>query len=45
VETLQQKEFLLAHDCVSAQGFYFSKAVPAETLLELLESNMMLKNT
>jgi diguanylate cyclase (GGDEF)-like protein/PAS domain S-box-containing protein len=44
VETLQQKEFLLAHDCLSAQGFYFSKAVPAETLLGLLGSNTMLKN-
>ena len=44
VETLQQAEFLLAHDCTAAQGFYYSKAVPAETLLGLLASNSTLKN-
>ena len=35
VETLQQAQFLLAHGCLAGQGFYFSKAVPADALSEL----------
>ena len=35
VETLQQAQFLMAHGCHEAQGFYYSKAVPADAFLEL----------
>ncbi|PHV08205.1 GGDEF domain-containing protein [Janthinobacterium sp. BJB412] len=35
VETLQQVEFLMAHGCHEAQGFYYSKAVPAEAFMDL----------
>ncbi|HVK93976.1 MAG TPA: EAL domain-containing protein, partial [Noviherbaspirillum sp.] len=43
VETLQQVQFLRAHGCLAAQGFYYSKAVPANALTELLRSNSKLK--
>ncbi|CAN7198237.1 EAL domain-containing protein [Pseudoduganella sp. LjRoot289] len=36
VETPQQADFLRAHGCLAAQGFYYSKAVAAETLTALL---------
>jgi EAL domain-containing protein (putative c-di-GMP-specific phosphodiesterase class I) len=36
VETGEQASFLLAHGCRSAQGFYYSKAVPAQTFSDLL---------
>jgi diguanylate cyclase (GGDEF)-like protein len=32
VETAQQARFLLAHGCHAGQGFYYSRALPAETL-------------
>ena len=35
VETPQQAEFLMAHGCHEAQGFYYSKAVPADAFAEL----------
>jgi diguanylate cyclase (GGDEF)-like protein/PAS domain S-box-containing protein len=38
VETLQQAGFLMAHGCHQAQGFYYSKAVPAEAFSELIRS-------
>ena len=38
VETMQQIEFLKAHGCLAAQGFYYSKAVAAETLTDLLQA-------
>ena len=44
VETLQQAQFLLKHGCLAAQGFYYSEAVAAEMLLELLKSNSASKN-
>ncbi|HVK94130.1 MAG TPA: EAL domain-containing protein, partial [Noviherbaspirillum sp.] len=37
VETPQQAAFLLSHDCLAAQGFYYSKAVPAEVFINILE--------
>jgi diguanylate cyclase (GGDEF)-like protein/PAS domain S-box-containing protein len=43
VETAQQAQFLLSHKCLAAQGFYYSKAVPAETLSELFRLNSTLK--
>ena len=38
VETLQQARFLMAHGCHQAQGFYYSKAVPAEAFSALIGS-------
>jgi len=36
VETLQELEFLLAHECDEAQGHYFSRPVPSEQFVRLL---------
>jgi EAL domain-containing protein (putative c-di-GMP-specific phosphodiesterase class I) len=36
VETKAELEFLQAHHCDNAQGFYFSKPVPAEEFAKLL---------
>lgn len=36
VETLQQAQFLMAHGCHAAQGYYYSGAVPAEAFSELI---------
>ncbi len=38
VETLQELEFLQAHDCDEAQGGYFSRPVPAWAFANLLRS-------
>jgi len=38
VETAHQLAFLKAHHCEEGQGFYFSKALPAEAFARLLES-------
>src|SRR4249920_3106049 len=35
VETESQRRFLLEHGCMLGQGFYFSRAVPAEQIAEL----------
>lgn len=37
VESLEQVTFLLSHGCFSAQGFYYSKAVPADEFIKLLD--------
>jgi diguanylate cyclase (GGDEF)-like protein/PAS domain S-box-containing protein len=37
VETVEQLEFLRTHRCDQAQGFYFSRPVPAEAMPRLLE--------
>jgi EAL domain-containing protein (putative c-di-GMP-specific phosphodiesterase class I) len=36
VETKEQLDFLLAHDCHFFQGYYFSKPVPTDVFTELL---------
>ena len=36
VETREQVDWLLEHDCDELQGYYFSKPVPYDVLLELL---------
>ncbi len=36
VETLRQAEFLKRHGCLAAQGFYYSKPVPAHIFGQLL---------
>jgi EAL domain-containing protein (putative c-di-GMP-specific phosphodiesterase class I) len=40
VETIQQKDFLQAHACDEAQGFYFSRAVPPEQFATFLKSGI-----
>jgi EAL domain-containing protein (putative c-di-GMP-specific phosphodiesterase class I) len=37
VESLEQVTFLLSHGCFAAQGFYYSKAVPADEFIKLLD--------
>ncbi|MDM5176313.1 EAL domain-containing protein [Massilia sp. DJPM01] len=36
VETVQQTQFLMAHGCRAAQGFYYSKAVRADAFYALI---------
>jgi diguanylate cyclase (GGDEF)-like protein/PAS domain S-box-containing protein len=38
IETLEQLEFLKAHKVDEAQGFYFSKALPADQFAELVRT-------
>lgn len=38
VETQEQVGFLLEHDCDDAQGYYFSRPVPSEALLDRFRS-------
>jgi diguanylate cyclase (GGDEF)-like protein/PAS domain S-box-containing protein len=40
VETWQQAQFLMAHGCLSAQGFYYSEAVPAQVFSDVLQKGM-----
>ena len=37
VETKEQKDFLISHDCEILQGFYFSRPVPADEITVLLQ--------
>ena len=39
VETREQLEFLRAHGCDEIQGYYFSKPVPEDEFIRLLEEN------
>jgi diguanylate cyclase (GGDEF)-like protein len=41
IETLEQLEFLRAHQCDEGQGYYFSKAVDASAFATLLIANSM----
>jgi diguanylate cyclase (GGDEF)-like protein len=43
VETQEELSFLQAHHCDEAQGYYFSRPVPAEQFAKLLESDMSQK--
>ncbi|MGZ3158466.1 MAG: EAL domain-containing protein, partial [Burkholderiaceae bacterium] len=36
VDSAEQVAFLKAHGCLTAQGFYYSKPVPAQAFTELL---------
>jgi diguanylate cyclase (GGDEF)-like protein len=40
VETLEELEFLKAHECDEAQGYYFSRPVPPEQFARLLRSGI-----
>ena len=40
VETSEQLAFLQGHDCDEAQGFYFSKPLPAAQFAELLHAGI-----
>ena len=40
VETLEELAFLRAHQCDEAQGYYFSRPVPAQQFAKLLETGI-----
>jgi EAL domain-containing protein (putative c-di-GMP-specific phosphodiesterase class I) len=40
VETFEMLEFLHAHQCEEAQGYYFSRPVPAEQFAKLLKTGI-----
>jgi len=40
VETLEELEFLKAHHCDEAQGYYFSRPVPAEQFAKFLKTGL-----
>src|SRR6202022_3896684 len=40
VETFEELEFLHAHHCEEAQGYYFSRPVPAGQFAKLLEAGI-----
>ena len=40
VETREELEFLRARHCDEAQGYYFSRPVPAEQFAELLRTGI-----
>ncbi|CCK77603.1 conserved hypothetical protein [Oleispira antarctica RB-8] len=42
VETKEQLEFLQQVQCEEVQGFYFSKAIPASALVEMIKKNAAL---
>jgi EAL domain-containing protein (putative c-di-GMP-specific phosphodiesterase class I) len=44
VETEDQLDFLKAHRCDEAQGFYFSRPVPPQQIIKLLESWVSIEN-
>jgi diguanylate cyclase (GGDEF)-like protein len=41
VETREELEFLQAHQCDEAQGYYFSRPVPAEQFAKLLRTGIL----
>jgi diguanylate cyclase (GGDEF)-like protein/PAS domain S-box-containing protein len=40
VETIEQLEFLQAHDCDEGQGYYFNRPMPPRQLAKLLETSV-----
>jgi predicted signal transduction protein with EAL and GGDEF domain len=40
VETFKELEFLKAHQCDEAQGYYFSRPVPAPLFVNLLRAGI-----
>jgi len=45
VETAKQLAFLRSKRCDGMQGYYFSKPIPAEAMIRLLQKNRRLKGT
>jgi diguanylate cyclase (GGDEF)-like protein/PAS domain S-box-containing protein len=43
VETAEQALFLKSHGCEAAQGYHFSKAVPADHFIKLLDSGLPMR--
>jgi EAL domain-containing protein (putative c-di-GMP-specific phosphodiesterase class I) len=41
VETVEQLNFLMRNGCDSYQGYYFSKAIPAEAIADMLRKNAL----
>jgi len=41
VETYEQVRFLRSRGCLKAQGFFYSKAVPAERFSQMLENGSL----
>jgi diguanylate cyclase (GGDEF)-like protein len=41
VETIEQNAFLHLHECDEIQGFYYSKPVSSEAVIELCQRNML----
>ena len=41
VETIEQNAFLHLHECDEIQGFYYSKPVSSEAVVELCQRNML----
>jgi EAL domain-containing protein (putative c-di-GMP-specific phosphodiesterase class I) len=41
VETLKELEFLQAHQCDEAQGYYFGRPIVAEQFAKLLETGIL----
>jgi diguanylate cyclase (GGDEF)-like protein len=44
VDRAEHVSFLTAHGCLAAQGFYYSQAVPAEVLTQLLDQRNLAPN-
>ncbi|MCK5649094.1 MAG: EAL domain-containing protein [Gammaproteobacteria bacterium] len=44
VETKEQLDFLLAHDCRFFQGYYFSKPIPMDAFIKLLSDSLIDKS-
>jgi len=42
VETQEQLDFLKAHRCDEAQGYFFSRPVPPQELVKFLETQLIL---
>ena len=38
VETLEQKDFLLQHNCTNIQGYFYAHPMPSEQITTLLKS-------
>ena len=44
VDRAEHVSFLTAHGCLAAQGYYYSQAVPADTLSKLLDQDRLVPN-
>jgi EAL domain-containing protein (putative c-di-GMP-specific phosphodiesterase class I) len=44
LDTQQELDFLKAHQCEEAQGYYFSRPIPPQQFAQLLKADMAEKN-